>query len=225
MGQQRARENIETGAHRRGGERRHRQKRRRLAHPFPEARESRLGLRAPIDHARGENHGVNRARARAADRFELDLALIEQPIENAPGESPERAAALKGERKTLGRPSRRVGDQNVAGLLQQSHFLHPCIRRAGIHPNCVLQHSPMRQRPLFAASICLRLAAALARPAYQSVSNSWFPRWRPPAPWRRAPSPASPSPRLATSRTRSATPDSLVRPWRGRASARGRGLL
>ncbi len=105
IGRQRARDEAEPRPDRRSAERSAGQERRRGAHPPPEPLETRLRLRAPaVDEARGEQDGVDRAGAGAADRVEGHFRLFEQPVENAPGEGAEGAAALKAERQALGRP-------------------------------------------------------------------------------------------------------------------------
>src|SRR5262245_62927550 len=43
----------------------------------------------------GQNGGIHRARAGAADADDVELRLFEQAIENAPGEGAVRAAALE----------------------------------------------------------------------------------------------------------------------------------
>ena len=68
----------------------------RLVHRLPHV--AQLRARAFAGHlaqTRGERHGVDRAGARRADPADLELVVLEQTIEHAPGEGAVRAAALE----------------------------------------------------------------------------------------------------------------------------------
>ena len=54
-------------------------------------------LASPLGEARRIDHGVERARARAADRADLDPIVLDQRVENAPGVGAVRSPALQGE--------------------------------------------------------------------------------------------------------------------------------
>ncbi len=66
----------------------------------PGARALRPTLEPAVDH----HHGVHRAGARARHRLEAQAAVLDQRVEDAPGEGAVRAAALKRERDVLLRP-------------------------------------------------------------------------------------------------------------------------
>jgi len=105
VGRHRSDDEFEARSERQVG--RVRQKRRRAAHAPPELLKPRSRLVLPaVDHACGHQHRVDRAGAGAADRVKGDVGLLQQPVEDAPGESAERAAALQGERQLARRPLR-----------------------------------------------------------------------------------------------------------------------
>src|SRR3954451_10693418 len=112
---------------------------RRLAHPLPEVLELFLRSFTPaLGQAAGENDGVDRPGARAADRVKVKLTLFDQPVEDSPGESAERAAALQRERKVAGWPTwlrRDVGFDDVAGSLNQVH-----ARNIRLMPDISVRH-------------------------------------------------------------------------------------
>ena len=68
----------------------------RLVHGLPDA--AQLGARRPpvaAEQTGRERDGVDGAGTRRADPADLELLVLEQPIEHAPGEGAVRAAALK----------------------------------------------------------------------------------------------------------------------------------
>src|SRR5208283_5441724 len=70
-----------------------------LRHVRPEPCQRSAGALWPTTlHTGGQQNGVDRAGARAADRVKLHV-ILDQAVEHAPGEGAERAATLKGERE------------------------------------------------------------------------------------------------------------------------------
>src|SRR5437588_12211729 len=79
---------------------------------------------AALGEAAREQNGIDRSRACAADCIEVKLALLDEPVEHAPGEGAEGAAALQRQGKLPWRPSRAGGDvlvDDFASGLNQVH--------------------------------------------------------------------------------------------------------
>ncbi len=85
--------------------------RRGLADALPEAVEVAPRLRPATGDQAGRHHdGVDRPGIRAADGVDDEIVLLQQPVEDAPGEGAERAAALECQREGARRAVRcRVG--------------------------------------------------------------------------------------------------------------------
>ncbi len=80
-------------------------RRRGLADALPEAVEVAPRLRPATGDQAGRHHdGVDRPGIRAADGVDDEVVLLQQPVEDAPGEGAERAAALECQREGARRP-------------------------------------------------------------------------------------------------------------------------
>jgi hypothetical protein len=89
----RGRERTEQGRRRPG-----------IADPSPQPRQPLpCSFGSALGQPVGHRDGVHRAGAGAADRIEGEARLLQEPVEDAPGEGAERAAALQREAQRFGR--------------------------------------------------------------------------------------------------------------------------